>query len=117
MTAQVRLTDKVIHSIANGTSAVRFQRDILLAYMRGRLIMRLGLYVLATVFVAVAAFLIVFAPNGKETASTIVAISLLAVALGAAGFGTFAIKAPLVSVEAENEDADLDRPVTHRVTP
>ncbi len=85
---------------ASGEEAVKAQAEVLIAYMRGRLILKLGFYILAAIFVIVAALLVVFAPNGRETATSIVAAALFALAVGSAGFGTFSIKTPLVSAEA-----------------
>jgi len=98
---EVRVDDQGnFDGMASGELAVKAQAEVLLAHMRGRLIIRLSLYGLAGLFMIVAALLVVFAPNGRETTTAIVAAALFAVAIGAAGFGTFAIKTPLVSAEA-----------------
>lgn len=89
---------------ASGEQAVNAQAQVLIAHMRARLFMRLGLYGLAALFVLTAAALIVFAPDGRETGTTIVAMALFALAAGAAGFGTFAIKTPLLTAEARPHD-------------
>lgn len=88
---------------ASGREAVLGQIEILLAITRHALILRLGLYALAAIFVVVSAILVVFAPAGRQVETTLVAIALLAVAAGAAGFGTFAIKTPVAAVEAGAE--------------
>ena len=85
---------------ASGAAAVQAQTEIVIAHIRARTLIKFGLYGLAALFVIVAALLIVFAPEGRETATTIVAIGLFALAAGSAGFGAFAIKTPLVSAQA-----------------
>jgi hypothetical protein len=62
--------------------------------------LKFGLYALASLFLIVAAFLVVFAPEGREAVSSIVAVALFVVAVGCAGFGAFAIKTPLVTAQA-----------------
>jgi hypothetical protein len=108
---EVRLDDQGnFDGNASGELAIRAQADILLAHMRSRLIIRLSLYGLASLFVIVAALLVVFAPSGRETATAIVAFALFAVAIGAAGFGTFAIKTPLGSAEGGQQLAPISPP-------
>jgi len=85
---------------ASGSEAVKAQALVIAEHIRSQLIMRLGLYGLAAIFVTTASLLVVFAPDGRETVTVIIAIALFALAVGAAGFGTFSIKTPIVSADA-----------------
>jgi hypothetical protein len=89
-----------INASAKGEEGVKAQTAVLIAHIQARVVIKLGLYVLAGIFVIVASLLVVFAPSGRETATEIIAAALFALAAGAAGFSTFAIKTPLVSAEA-----------------
>jgi len=62
--------------------------------------LRLGLYVLAAFLTVTAAPLAVFAPADRQLLAAIVAVALVVIAAGCAGYGTFAIKTPLVSASA-----------------
>jgi membrane protein implicated in regulation of membrane protease activity len=100
MELQIDETGGIVAS-ASGPEAVKAQAEILAAHMRQRLILRLGLYLLAALFVITAALLAVFAPDGRETITAIISFALCALAAGAAGFGAFAIKTPLGSAEVD----------------
>src|SRR5271157_5477620 len=72
------------------------------------------LLVRAALFVIVAALLVLFAPYGRETASSIVAVALFVIAVACAGFSTFAITTPVLSAHGETDvsrvaNDDLDQ--------
>jgi hypothetical protein len=85
---------------ASGAEAVHAGAAVLNAYIRSQAKFKFGLYVLASVFMIVAATLVVFAPDGRETISAILASGLFVLAVGSAGFGTFAIKRSLLTAQA-----------------
>ena len=93
---------------AEGEEGVKAQTQVLVAHIRSRVIIKLGLYLLAAVFVIVASVLVVFAPAGRETATDIVAFALFALAAGSAGFSTFAIRTPAGSAEAGAPGAPVE---------
>jgi hypothetical protein len=98
----------------NGAEAVRAGAGLINQHIRSQTQLRFGLYALASLFVIVAALLVVFAPDGREAVSSIVAVALFVVAVGCAGFGTFAIKTPVVSAEA---GIDVQRPANDHPPP
>ena len=85
---------------ASGNYDASVQQEIISAYIRAQTIRQLALYGVATIFMLSACFLIVFSPPGREQASEIVAAALFAIAVGIGGFSFFAIKTPILSVEA-----------------
>jgi hypothetical protein len=95
---------------ASGAEAVRAGASVLNAQIQSQTKLKFGLYALASVFLIVAALLVVFAPDGRQTISSIVAVALFVVAVGCAGFGAFAIKTPFVAAEA---GMDTSRPASH----
>ncbi len=107
-----------ISTRASGREAVAATSQVLQLHIRSQMVLRLGLYVLATVFVVVAALLVVFGPSGRETETKIVGLSLFVLAVGCAGFGTFAIKTPLISASAgANDPVRAGMPGNHESGP
>jgi predicted RND superfamily exporter protein len=83
-----------IRVVARGAEAIRAGASVLNAQIQSQTKLKFGLYALASLCLIVAALLVVFAPDGRETISSIVAVALFVVAVGCAGFGAFAIKTP-----------------------
>jgi hypothetical protein len=100
MDVQLGPTGLIRTVVATGAEAIRASAAVLNAHIQSQTKLKFGLYALASLFLIVAAFLVVFAPEGREGVSSIVAVALFVVAAGCAGFGTFAVKTPLVSAEA-----------------
>lgn len=94
---------------ASGTEAVRAGADVLNAQIRSQNQLKLGLYALSALFVIVAALLVVLAPEGREAVSSIIATGLFVLAVGSAGFSTFAIKTPLVSAQAGTASTNREK--------
>ena len=113
MDVQLGPTGLIRAVTASGAEAVRAGAGVITQHIKSQTRLKFGLYLLASLFVIVAAFLVVFAPDGRETVSSIIAVALFVVAVGCAGFGTFAIKTPVVSAEA---GTDASRPANDRVT-
>ena len=90
--------DGNIEARASGSEAIRAQVLVLDAHIRSQTKIRLSLFLLAGFFLIAAAFLVVFAPSGRETLTIIVCVALVAIAFGCAGFSAFAIKTPGLSV-------------------
>jgi hypothetical protein len=103
-----------IDAKAEGVEAIEAQVQVINAHIRSQTLLKFGLYGLAAFFVIVASVLVVFAPAGRETVTTIIAIALFAVAVGSAGFGTFAVKAPGVSVQAGRPELSVATKPTGR---
>jgi len=99
LTIQIE-SDRRIRATASGIEAVHAGAAVLDTHIRSQAKLKFGLYALASFFVVVAAALVVFSPDGREMISSIVAIALLAIAVGCAGFSAFAIKVPLLSAKA-----------------
>src|SRR5690349_7178883 len=100
---------------ASGEKAVAAYERVLSAAMAHNTTLRICLYAMACVMLVVCAVLIVFAPSGRETAVTIVALALFLVAAGCAGFATFKLKAPGVDLEAAAPDGEPSETLTtHR---
>jgi hypothetical protein len=89
-----------IRTIVTGSEGVKAGAAVLDAHIRSQVKLKFGLYILGALFVVVAALLVVFAPDGRETVSSIIAIAMFVLAVGCAGFGTFAIKTPVISAQA-----------------
>jgi hypothetical protein len=89
-----------IQAITSGAEAVRGGAGVLNPYIQRQAKLKFCLSFLAALFVIVAPRLVVFAPDGREAVSSIIAVALFIVTVGCAGFGTFAIKTPLVSATA-----------------
>jgi len=96
-----------LRSDPNSKHDARAASDIYTAHMkyaevqaRYTTVQRLGLFGLAAFFITVSAMLVVFAPDGRETATHIIAASLFALSVGVAGFGYFRFKVPLVDISA-----------------
>ena len=87
-----------IESSGQGAAGVKAHAEIMTAQIRATVVMRLGLYSLAGIFLITAALLIVFAPIGRETATSFVAAALVALAMGSAGYGAFSFRAGNVSL-------------------
>ena len=100
MDVQLGPTGLIRALAASGAEAVRAGADVLNAQIKSQTKLKFGLYGLAALFLIVAAVLVVFAPEGREAVSSIVAVALFVVAVGCAGFGAFAIRTPLVTAEA-----------------
>lgn len=93
----------------SGPGAVNAGANLIAQQIRSQFRLKLGLYVLATIFLVSAAALVVFAPDGRQTLSAIIAVALVALALGCAGFGTFRIKSPLISLDASTSSDETRR--------
>ncbi|WP_158810287.1 hypothetical protein [Beijerinckia sp. L45] len=91
----------LLNVTANTPEGVLKVAEVAQAYIRSRVVMKLGLFALSALFLIVAALLVVFAPPGRETAATVISTSLLVVAIGSAGFTAFRFKIPFVSAEAQ----------------
>ena len=113
MDVQLGPTGLIRAVTASGAEAIRASAGVINQHIRSQMRLKFGLYVLASLFVIVAALLVVFAPDGRETVSSIIAVALFVVAVGCAGFGTFAIKTPVVTAEA---GTDSPRPTHAPVT-
>jgi hypothetical protein len=50
---------------ATGAAAVRASAGVITTHIQSQMWLRFGLYALASLFVVVAAFLVVFAPDGR----------------------------------------------------
>jgi protein-S-isoprenylcysteine O-methyltransferase Ste14 len=105
MDVQLGPTGLIRAVTTSGALAVNAGARVVTQHIRSQTRLKFGLYALAALFVVVAAFLVVFAPDGRQTISSIVAVALVVLAVGCAGFGTFAIKTAAVSVEAGMDDA------------
>jgi hypothetical protein len=114
MNVELGPTGLIRQIAATGTPAVRAGSDVLIAHIQSQTKLKFGLYGLASVFVVASALLVVFAPENREATSSIVAAALFVVAVGCAGFGTFAIKTPLVSAQA---GAELAQPAAKQAPP
>lgn len=99
---------KITKIKTSGQEAVRIGGTLISEQIRSLTKLKMGLYFLAASFVLVASLLIVFAPEGRENASSLVAVALIAVALGSAGFGAFALKTPIVSAKAARDQTPND---------
>lgn len=95
-----------IKTIASGRFAVETSGQVVTAYIHSRSTMRMGLLGLAAFLVAVAATLVVFAPDGREHLTIFIGIALALLAAGLAGFAAFWIKTPALSVGAEKAGED-----------
>jgi hypothetical protein len=105
-----------IRATASGLEAVHAGAAVLEAHIHSQAKLKFGLYALASLFVIVAAALVVFAPGGRETISSILAAALLVVAVGCAGFSTFAIKTPVIDAQAGiNTRPDQHRDVVRQL--
>ncbi|WP_145750995.1 hypothetical protein [Nitrospirillum amazonense] len=62
-------------------------------------------YAASVLFASIAASLIIFAPQSRETAANFSAAALLVVALGIAGFTRFRAKAPGIELSGERTAA------------
>jgi hypothetical protein len=85
--------------------------EVVSQYIKSQTWIKFGLYGLAAFFVCIASLLVVFAPEGRETAAGIVACALFVLAVGAAGFSSFAFKTPFMSAQAgspEPQSGDTD---------
>jgi len=105
MDARLGPTGLIQTITTTGAEGVRAGTEVLIAQIQSQTKLKFGLYALASVFVITSALLAVFAPENREVASSIVAGALFVVAVGCAGFGTFAFKTPLVSAQAGTEAA------------
>jgi hypothetical protein len=119
MEVQLGPTGLIRDVTASGAEAVRASADVVIQQIRSQMRLKFGLYALASLFVIMAGLLVALAPDGRETTSSILAAALLAIAVGCAGFGNFAIETPVVSVEAgtnASPPANGDLPInqTHR---
>ena len=85
---------------ASGNIAVQEGGAVLAAHIRARHWQKLSLYIVAVIFILAASLLVVFAPSGREMQTNIIAFSLVIVALGSAGFATFAFKTQDVHIRA-----------------
>jgi hypothetical protein len=88
---------------ASGLEAIHAGTAVLNAHIRSQARLKFGLYALASLFVIASSTLVVFSPAGRETISYIISFALFAVAVGCAGFSTFAIKTPVLSARAKSE--------------
>jgi hypothetical protein len=94
-----------ILATARGIEAVHAGAAVLDAYIRSQAKLKFGLYCVAALFMIIAATLVVFAPDGREIISSILAVALFVVAVGCAGFSTFALKTPVLSALGETATA------------
>lgn len=93
-----------IRVIASGKYAVETSGQVATAYIHTRLVMRIGLYVLAVIMVVAACAFVVFAPDGREHMAIYIGIALVVVAIAVAGFASFQFRAPGgVSIEGKAE--------------
>ena len=60
-------------------------------------------------FFVIGALVLVFAPEGRETVSTIIGLAMLVMALGAIGVAVFRVKLPGVEVETNMDNDDVDQ--------
>jgi hypothetical protein len=65
-----------------------------------QLLKQITLYGAAVIFILAGCFLIVFAPTGREQSTLIIAVALLTLAVGLAGFSYFRVRAPFIRAEA-----------------
>jgi len=92
--------DRGVSGYGEGAEGVASFERVMLAAMQAKMQLRMRLYAMACLLLLVCAVLIVFAPQGRETAVIIVSLALLLVAGGCAGIATFKLKAPGVDFEA-----------------
>lgn len=85
---------------ASGDDAVKIQAAIINHNNRMWMIRTIAPYAAAVAFAAIAAFLIVFAPESRSTAANIVAAALLLLAVGIAGFTRFSAQLPGMKIDA-----------------
>lgn len=75
-----------IASDSDDPADIAAAREIALAHLRHQTMLKTIMYGLAAFFVVVAALLAAFAPSGRETTVNIIALSLLVLSAGVAGF-------------------------------
>lgn len=86
---------------ASGRDAVIAQAGVTTQHIRSRTLVQIVAYCMASVFVIVASLLIVFAPEGRETATWIVGASLLLISAGVTGFTKLRVETPGMKLEAD----------------
>jgi hypothetical protein len=69
------------------------------------------------VFILAACFLIAFAPSHQSQATTIIAVGLLVIGVGLAGFTVFRLRMPgfLVDMRRDDRPAPAELPVDEQV--
>lgn len=83
-----------LKSSAYGKEAVAAQARITSEHIRSKTVAKLCLYALSAFFCVAASYLVVFAPDGREISTWIIAGALIVAAAGSAGFGALAITTP-----------------------
>jgi hypothetical protein len=77
---------------------------ILLNYNRAVTVRTLAGYAASVAFACLSAAIILFAPEHRTVAATVIAVAFLAMAVGLAGFTRFKASAPALKVEASNSN-------------
>ncbi|RJG13550.1 hypothetical protein D3879_10010 [Pseudomonas cavernicola] len=85
----------------SGQEAVRALSEIMLTRIREKEKTKRLLIVVTFVLLAIAAFIPLFTPEGREANSYITSAVLAIMALGAIGATKFSIKTPAVEIESE----------------
>lgn len=86
---------------------VEAHAKIVSQHIRSQTQMRLGLYALAAFFMLAAATLVVFAPDGRQTSTIVIAAALVIVAAGIAGFASLRLSAPGVEIGAGSGNGEI----------
>lgn len=86
---------------AEGEGAMAAQTAIVNQYSRMAAIRAAAPYAASVLFVAIAALLIVFAPESRTVAANMAAAALMILAAGIAGYTRFAAKAPGLEIGAD----------------
>ncbi|MCO6052322.1 hypothetical protein NGM99_21260 [Mesorhizobium sp. RP14(2022)] len=107
-------TGEGIHIRATGIGeqdqfVVEAHSKLVAEHIKSQTRMRLGLYTLAALFMIVAALLVVFAPDGRQASTIVVAGALIIVSAGVAGFAALKLKAPAVELTAGNSQIRTER--------
>jgi hypothetical protein len=110
--AAVDMRSGKIETWAEGDTGIQANASLAQAFIQAQTRMRICLYVLAAFLSCVAGLVVVFSPSGRETVSAIIAAALFVLAVGSAGFSTFAIKTPILSAQggmSQDSDTHADR--------
>lgn len=89
---------------AQGADAMEAQAKILADYNQAVTARAFASYSAAVVFALISAAVVIFAPEARSEAATLIAGAFLILAVGVAGFTRFKAKAPTIEFEATGRE-------------
>jgi hypothetical protein len=93
------------HFQAQGVEAMGAQTQIIANYNKAVTVRTIAAYATSVTFAVISAWLIIYAPEQRETAANLVASAFLVLAVGIAGFTRFRAKAPAIEIEAGDRNS------------